>query len=73
MSRLASDGLKKAADTRRCAKMSRSRAVMARRRAGEVVERTENLLDRVKGETRRKTPVADTREQLGAMPESEGV
>jgi hypothetical protein len=56
MSRLASRGLKKAADTRRCAKLSRSRAVIARRRAREVVDRTENLLARVKRETPIRMP-----------------
>jgi hypothetical protein len=49
MSHKASDGLKRSRDTRRMAKMSRGRAVTARRRAQEVVERTESLLDRVKG------------------------
>jgi hypothetical protein len=48
MSRLASGGLKKAADTRRCARLARSRALIARRRAREVVDRTENLLAKVK-------------------------
>jgi hypothetical protein len=51
MSRLTSGGLKKAADTRRCARLARSRAWIARRRAREVVDRTENLLARVKRET----------------------
>jgi hypothetical protein len=49
MWRKASDGLKRSRDTRRMAKMSRGRAATARRRAQEVVERTETLLDRVKG------------------------